>query len=278
MGIRYIKIVLKIKLINIIKKYLKNFITMNTYIINCVEDFNKHFKIFKESAKIGSKPNVFILGFDTESINTKLYNKNIDWVINVTNNNIATCTIQLASQTMCLIINLVKLKYPLPKQLIKLLTNDCYIKTGIGIENDLLNLSNNYNLGHLSGSIELKNIALLGKHKNPSLETLFSQMVVDYKKEISCIRDWTQDLSYEQLNYAAKDAMMSLQLFNAIMKPALDNIANISTDDKNILKVNLVDKPQPSIITDNYIGKLNEIAQKKAIKMPNYQCEVSLLH
>jgi hypothetical protein len=227
---------------------------MDTYIINSLEEFNMYFNGFRESAKVGSVPETFLVGLDTEYIAVTYTPK---WVLN-TPNNIAVCLLQLASNTQCLVINLVKLNC-LPNKLIKLLTQDCYIKVGIGIELDLYHLSNNYNLGHCGGGIELKNIALLAHHKHPNLETLHNQLIATYKKNISGVCNWAGELTMEQITYAARDAIMSLKVFTTMIQPTLTFITTHNQDVLNLNIVNIIVNKSSNI---NYIGMLNNMAQK----------------
>lgn len=317
---------------------------MNLHIIESSEQFQKYFHLLKKSASIGSTPNVFVIGFDIEFFDRAHYpnsfEKSLEWVINNSKSEIIACTIQIATKDICLVMNLVKMKYPLPKNLIKLLTNEAWIKVGVGIELDLKILSNNYELGHCSGGIEMRNIALLAHHTTPNLENLFSQFVTPYKKRTHSIHDWSIELTREQILYAGFDAIMSYRLFNSMIEPSLNFIREIiikgatdsissdtnmhlsdSSSDEgsslndssfnndsidDILSNNelfdafnalidnkssndiLVNDPLNEIYKDNasindeipsskklhqhvnYIGKLNEMAQKRNILYPSY--------
>jgi hypothetical protein len=270
---------------------------MDTYIINNHDDFHKWYPLLKNTAKVGSVPDIYLVGMDIETFSKDNFPKSFEnakaWVpmliskehINYNNNNKnIACIIQLCSNKLCLIINLVKLKGIMPKKLVSIIKNDSWVKVGVGIELDLSILSDNYNLGHCSGGIEIKNLALLAHYKNPNLEALFSQFIGNYTKKTSSICDWSQELTESQLLYAARDSIMSLQIFNHIIKPSIDNLISIKNESdtklNNILKIKFnnlntnamnMNMNNNNINTTNYIGNLNEYAQKNKLLSPIYE-------
>lgn len=259
---------------------------MNTYIINSIQDFNQYFHIFKKSARCVSSNDIFIVGFDIEFICKANYpesfSKSYLWNINTTHET-SVCTIQIASESMCLVINLVKMGLPMPNNLIKLLTKTSWIKVGVGVDLDLTYLSNNFNLGHCGGAIDIKNLALLAKYKNPSLEFLFNQLVGSHNKKTATVInnccDWSRELNNEQLLYAARDAIMSIKVFNEMIKPSIDNLIKIEqeTNTDNVLKINFANAHFDNLLSEsvndtiNYVGLLNEIAQKERKEYPSYK-------
>jgi hypothetical protein len=165
----------------------------------------------------------------------------------------------------------------LPQKLINIIKNDSWVKYGVGIEQDLKILSNNYNLGQCCGSIELKNIALMAKINNPNLERLYNLLIGDHVKKSSSVCDWSLELTNEQLNYAVKDAIMSYQLGNELLKPCICFI-NDTCNNKvslNNIPINFINNNNNNnnnnIISVNYIGKLNEFAQQKNYIFPIYK-------
>lgn len=251
---------------------------MNVYLINNLNDFNQYFSTFKESARINSTPNIFFIGFDIEFISRANYpnsfNKSQKFISDSNNKDIIPCLIQIATKEICLLINLVNLKFILPKKLIMLIKNDSWVKVGVGVENDLNILSTNYNLGHCSGGIELKNIALLANINNPNLERLYNAFIGDYVKKSSSQCDWSIKLSKEQLEYAARDAIISYQLGKNIFEPCIINLKN--KHKKNNLVLNFVNeqKENTKIKTTsniNYIGELYELSQRDGIKFPIFK-------
>ena len=252
---------------------------MNVYIVNTTEEFHKYFPLLKESAKTGSTPDTFLVGFDTEFIcrdnQPESFSRAHTW-LESTEFSLGVCLIQVATSSVCLVINLVKMKKPLPNNLIKIVTNSCWIKAGIGIDNDLSILSKNYNLGHCEGGLELKNLALLARVSKPNLEFLYNKMFGEYIKKGSSICDWSKDLGTEQLSYAARDAIMSYQLAETMLKPSIELISKTVSNNEygsklGIKLVNAALSDDDEIFTKvNYIGRLNEFAQKKIWPLPIY--------
>lgn len=256
--------------------------TTTIYIINSHDDFHKYFKYLKEDAMVGDGQKVYVIGLDTEFICKDNYPESFarssGWLEDNESCKMAMCTIQVASNSVCLVINLVNLMKPLPKKLVTMLTSDSWVKFGIGIENDLRILSLNYKLGHCSGSIELKSLALMANHPKPNLEHLYNQFIGGHVKKTDSVHDWSKELTDEQISYAARDAIMSYQLGMRIMKPTLDTIVKvIQVTSSNKLKINIgnddllpkkIEKSNDPHI--NYVGRLNEYAQWTKITLPKY--------
>jgi hypothetical protein len=230
---------------------------------------------------MGDGQKVYVVGLDTEFISRDNYpvsfDKSNQWV---TDNSckVAICIIQIASKSVCLVINLVKMGKPMPKKLIKLLTSESWIKLGVGIDNDMRLISSNYRLGHCSGSMELKSFALITGHPTPNLELLYNQLIGGHVKKTDSVHDWTKELTDEQISYAAKDAIMSYQLGISILNPSLSNIKDLINKNKSD-KLDFVignDNIKPTKIERsldtkiNYIGKLNEYAQQLKLNSPEY--------
>jgi len=231
---------------------------------------------------MGDGQKVYVVGLDTEFISKDNYpesfEKSSQWVIN-NSCRVATCILQVASKSVCLVINLVKMGKPLPKKLIKLLTSESWIKLGVGIDNDMRLISSNYQLGHCSGSIELKTFALIAGHPTPNLELLYNQLIGGHVKKTDSVHDWTKDLTDEQISYAAKDAIMSYQLGISILNPSVSNIKNVIDKHKSDkleftigndddFKVAKIQKSEDQKI--NYVGRLNEYAQQFKLTSPEY--------
>jgi len=243
---------------------------IDVYCIDTIEQFNKYFPILKNSAKRGNS--VFVVGLDSEYISKSNHPKSFKKFLWIKNSfDIAVCTIQLSTDKICLIINLCKIKR-LPNKLIMLLTNDCWIKVGIGIELDLKYISDNYNLGHCGGGIELKNFANLANYKHSSLSFLVQKLTNYHVKKDKSVCNWSKNiLDFNELKYAAKDAYFSYLLFIKIVTPTIEYLKNVEDGG---LKLNFVNyNPIKKNINSehNYVGLLNEIAQIDGIDLPEYR-------
>jgi len=258
----------------------------STIIIESSEDFNLHFSQFKESARINSIPNVFLVGLDIEFIDSSNFPDSFKdahkWTLST--NHKAVCLIQISTGDLCLVINLVKMRKDIPNSLFKLIQSDSWIKVGVGIESDLRDLSDNFLLGFCGGGIEIKNLALLALIKKPNLESLYTKFVALHTKPKTSICNWSVELSKSQLEYAATDAIMSFKLFKAIIQPSVDNMIVInSQSEQNDIKIDFVNFVGPNNVMNkinkinegddnfvNYVGILNERAQKMHIGPPKY--------
>nr|QBK89523.1 MAG: 3'-5' exonuclease [Pithovirus LCPAC001] len=200
-----------------------------TFIIESSEEFCKNFYKIKNNAITSSNPRTWTIGFDIEFISksnsSESFKRSSEWVDNI-QTGLAVCLIQIATKGVCFVINLAKMKIPLPSKLINIIKSDSWIKFGIGIENDLSILSSNYNLGHCGGGIELKNLALMSGLSNPSMKHLCKIYMSDpyHGSDRSPLCDWSQDLKTRDLLYASKDAIVSYEIGMKMMKPTLDSI------------------------------------------------------
>jgi len=247
-----------------------------TIIIESAEDFYLNFKQFKESARIQSTPNIFLVGFDVEFIDYSnfpdSFKQSSNWTFAAEHK--AVCLVQIATNDLCLVINLVKMNKNIPKSLFKLIKSDSWMKVGVGIESDLKDLSDNFLLGFCGGGVEIKNLALLAQIKKPNLEYLYSQFVASHKKPKTSVCNWSLDLSKKELEYAATDAIMSFQLFKAIIQPSIDHMITVNKQNTdNDIKISFVNLQHRTNETNfvNYIGKLNEKSQRFQIPPPKYE-------
>lgn len=259
---------------------------MNTYIIELVDDFNKYYTLLESSARFRSNPDIYVVGFDTESIGKKNYpqsfEKSKQWILDNTTCDVAVCKVQIATENICLLIDLCKLGPILPNNLIKIMKSESWIKAGVGISQDLQYLSYNYKLGHCNGGFELKTIAQLADIKTPNLACIYSLLTNDYTvKNKNHTGDWSFPLTDEQeIVYAAKDAYMSYKSFMSIAEYIVyklknDKISKESFEIKVINKNIDIVKSEISINSPtseiNYVGLLQEYCQKNNKPIPIYE-------
>jgi len=255
---------------------------MNTYIINNNEEFAQYYHILKEDASLNTVPNRYVVGFDIEFVSKDNFPKFKDQP-----HNQILCFIQIATKNVCFVVNIFKFDH-LHERLLNIIISDSWIKFGVGIENDLTIISNTFNLGHCSGGIELVNIALMANISSPNLERLYNMVNGACIKKANSICDWSlisDDIfgqssfsNKDELIYAAKDAIISYKLGIEMFKPLIDVLEekNKKLLDSTNIGINFMNFTYNEMITDiqdqelNYIGKLNEIAQKHNINIPEY--------
>ena len=257
-----------------------------TYVINSVDEFHKYFKLLKDCATRGDKQKIFHVGLDTEFIckdnHGESFKNSINWVENNTDTCISVCVLQLYSCSensdigICFVINLVKMGKPLPKNLIKILKSKSWIKTGVSVENDLEYLSLNYNLGNCSGGIDLDALAIMSNYNSTSLENLYNLLFTNSNININKKHqffDWSQELTDDKIEYASLDALMSFELGKLFFNPIKDLLSLEVVNHKivNSQPVNLIKSFDRNDQHINYIGKIQEYAQRNELTLPNYK-------
>lgn len=260
---------------------------MKTYVVNSKEKFDLLYPELKKSAFTGSTPATYLVGFDVEYLSKanfpESFNKSSSWITHYDKDHCNTCClIQLATSDMCLVVNLVQLQQCIPNNLFNIITDECWIKVGVGIELDLKHLSLNYGLNHCSGGVEIRNLALMANYKTPNLEYMFNRFVGFYVKQKSGVSDWSQPLTESDVVYAARDAIMSYQIFKKIMEPTIDYMVKVEEECCcNVLNLDIqydTDNinntvKEESYNTDtpvNYVGRLNELLQKHSVQSVKY--------
>ena len=236
------------------------------YIVDSHTNFNKYFSLFESNIKETSNPTAKIIGFDTERINKsnfpESYNK-ADWVKNKCNE--IVCTIKIANENICLIICLKDLGKDLPNKLVKLITSESWIKVGIGVSNDLRFLSQNYNLGHCLGAIDILSLSYIAHVKSPNLSNLSKIILNKHITKTHAISDWSLDLNKNLIHYAAQDAFASYMLFMRIINPTITYLKNI---DQHVNGDDFLDKYM--IHEHNYTNNIDTCSDNGTVTDENH--------
>ncbi|XP_055906903.1 exonuclease 3'-5' domain-containing protein 2 isoform X2 [Eupeodes corollae] len=143
-----------------------------------------------------------VLGFDCE------------WVT-VGGKRRPTAMLQLATHKgLCALIRLCSLK-TIPISLRELLEDDKVIKVGIGAHDDAGKLSFDYGVG-VASTFDLRYLAALTNNKSEGLAKMSKSILnvpLDKNWRLVC-SDWeASKLSTSQIEYAAKDAMVAIEIF-----------------------------------------------------------------
>jgi len=240
---------------------------MSIEYISTEEQFNSRINTFELECKVKSDHSIYHVGLDCEYISKNTYENSFiesyKWTHKRTYN-ISICILQLASKTSCLIIDITKLGPNLPNKLLYILQSGNWIKTGVNINLDMTYLADNFNISFYNGCIDISTFASLTGFKNPSLKCLANFN----KKDNISIRDWTQPLTIEMLEYCANDAFSSYSLGEKIINNITNTLElNINDKNKDIkIKINTINEK-------NYINLLQEYAQKKKFELPIYTFE-----
>lgn len=125
---------------------------------------------------------------------------------------------------ICVLFRLCKFKTDIPLSLYKLLADKSILKVGIDITGDCSKLFNDYDI-LTKGCLDLRYLIELipeAQHiKGQSLSAIAEEVLgekLNKSREIRC-SNWQRNvLSIQQINYAAKDAIIAAQIFEKIMK------------------------------------------------------------
>src|SRR5438128_199488 len=113
--------------------------SVNISYIDNIHTFKHEFKNFK--ASFGNN-GVYLIGLDCEFVN-HANSISTDWVLNK-EYDMAVCLIQISNANDCLVINVKELGPELPSELVNVLKSSNWIKVGVGIDNDMTYLIDNF--------------------------------------------------------------------------------------------------------------------------------------
>ena len=240
---------------------------MENHYITSLSGWNKIYPEFKKDAEV-DETKIYEVGLDIEYISEanqkESYDKG-DWV--KVKGKCLPCIISLATQNISVVINLCQLKL-LPNSLVKILESENWIKSGVGINHDMEILQKAYQLQRVFGIIELKILASRSGIKYPSLEKMYQSLIGETTKHKgNTTSDWSQDLSINQIRYAHRDAIMSYQLYQTIMKSTFEKFNKITIGDIMLPESKEIKKETD---TEDYISLVNLYCQKNKIAFPKY--------
>ena len=204
----------------------------NNYTVILIDSRDKLSKLdlLQEDALENEYSRTYSIGFDAEFISKANYpisfEKSKNWILDAPTKE-AVCLIQLASKKYSFLIHLPKIGLPLPSKLKKIIMGDKWLKSGVGVEGDLRKICDNYRLPFFCGAFELKTLAEVGYIRKPNLVNLYSLFVGQqhFKDKSQSVCDWSLPIvERKKIDYAARDAIMSYQLFKSMMTPSLNLI------------------------------------------------------
>ncbi|XP_055375314.1 exonuclease 3'-5' domain-containing protein 2 [Condylostylus longicornis] len=148
-----------------------------------------------------------VLGFDCE------------WV-NVGGSRRPVALLQLASHSgLCALIRLCKLKH-IPMKLREILEDDNILKVGIIPSEDAMKLSQDYGVG-VSNTIDLRFLALRASRKPEGMANMAKSILdleLDKDWRVSCSNWEAHSLTERQINYAANDALVAMEVYKVYFK------------------------------------------------------------
>ncbi len=204
-----------------------------TYYITSNDKLNIYLNKIRDEARIG---NYFYIGVDLEFIE---YKKNHHWVNKASH---TSCILQLYSGKSCLVINLKSVcsqDKQLPKSLIKVLTKPSWVKVGLGLNGDMSLIAKNFGLGFFPSVIDVMCFTSMFRIKNPSLGSLYETYFGVVEKNGTGLYDWSKDdISEKKIVYAAKDAVMSRNLYLAMLEPTFRELKKHQVPQKIEININ----------------------------------------
>lgn len=267
-----------------IKKYLNtyhiiilSYYQMQIKFIETSAQFIEAFPEFKDQARIHKSPDIYMVGLDCEFISKDChpdsFAKSHKWTLN-NESKIAICLIQIATQDICLVIDVCKLGPELPLTLLDILQSNSWIKTGVGIDNDMKYIAQNFNLQQCNGHIDLKTFGILADCPSPSLKVLFESLdlgTLDKTIDVAT-RDWSKEKTTEHIKYASYDAFASYKIGEKVLigftHTLRTHFEKITESNEQILKIQPI--IQISTSKTNYVGTLQEFGQKNLEPLPKY--------
>lgn len=203
---------------------------------------------FREGSVVSQVGMIYHVGIDCESI--------------IKRDNVSICTIQIANHDECIIFIMTKIKrlHPFIKEILQ---SENWIKTGVGLNLDMVYMKQNYSLGDCFGIIDVKTIAMATGITKPSLKNIYENITGEIlDKETGAHVDWSKDLTMDSIKYAASDAFASYH----VGIPVVQSMVKYAPVKLTIPEQHIVIPVQ----NNNYIGMLQEYAQQRAMVLPTY--------
>jgi len=251
---------------------------MNNRIV-VVENSQQFNDVYRQLYELSNSENdIHMVGLDCEFVTCDLHPesyKNADWCPKKGQHKIAA-KLQIAAENLCIIIDLCKIGCELPPNLSLILESESWLKFGVGITVDMDVLGFQYSLKKCGGVFDMGIICKYLGCPNPNLENLYNAFGCSsdkFKKTNDKYTDWSCDLTTAQIKYASNDAYASYGIGKEMMKYTKKSMDTIF--DK-FIKTNNMDVPvctasiEVPICKNNYVGALNEYAQKNKIMLPTF--------
>ncbi|XP_026694356.2 exonuclease 3'-5' domain-containing protein 2-like isoform X1 [Ciona intestinalis] len=187
-----------------------------TFVISCPEDFEKVLDSFVQELQY-----VKVIGFDCE------------WT-SKSGKPQPVALLQLSTVSgLSLLIRLCHYRGPFPVRLQSILSDASYIKVGVGPIEDANKLLHDYGIV-VSGCVDLRGLAVRTKEtKNSlglkSLAQSYLGVTMNKQKHIQCSAWDAPNLSKEQIDYAANDALIAAKVFSVIARSKLESNLHLAS-------------------------------------------------
>lgn len=246
-------------------------------IIENSQQFHEAYRSLYELSN--SDSDIHMVGLDCEYVTKDLHPESYEaanWCA-VKNQHKVAAKLQIAAENLCIIVDLCKIGCELPNDLVLILESENWLKFGVGITIDMEVLAYQYKLEKCNGVFDMGIICKYLGCSNPNLEYLYNAFGCSsdkFKKTNDKFVDWSQDMTTSQIKYASGDAYASYGIGKEMMKHTKKSVC-VLFDKYN--KNNTVPDVPANITTieipickNNYIGAINEYAQKNKTMLPTF--------
>ncbi|XP_060790316.1 exonuclease 3'-5' domain-containing protein 2 isoform X1 [Neoarius graeffei] len=179
-------------------------------VVSSSEEFEEHWPLFQKDLSVFP-----VLGLDCEWVKSMR--------VSIKGKACAVSLLQMATYSgRCMLVRLLAFRdaqLPLPKGLLQVLRDPHVLKVGVGCYEDSKRLASDHGLA-LVCTVDLRYLALRQRHavlnNGLSLKSLAADLLnvtLDKSLELRCSNWEAENLSQEQMFYAARDAQVSVCLF-----------------------------------------------------------------
>lgn len=245
------------------------------FIVENTQQFRDAFKQFTELSNNGT--GIHMIGLDCEYVTKNLHlesYENAVWCPRKDQHKIAA-KLQIATENMCIIVDLCKIGHELPADLISVLESENWLKFGVGITVDMEILAFQYNLKKYDGVFDMGIICKYLGCSTPNLEHLYNSFNCSpdkFKKTNDRYVDWSKDMTTSQIKYASGDAFASYNIGKEMMKYTKTSFDIMfekykSTAQEQCPSANCTSIELPTV-NNNFVGLINEYSQKNKMPLP----------
>lgn len=246
-------------------------------IIENAQQFRGAFKSLFELSN--NDTGIHMIGLDCEYVTKNLHPESYEkanWCLRKDQHKIAA-KLQIASENLCIIVDLCKIGCELPNDLIMILESENWLKFGVGITGDMDTLVYQYNLNKCDGVFDMGIICKYLGCPTPNLEYLYNSFNCSpdkFKKTDDKFNDWSKDMTTSQIKYASEDAYASYNIGKEMMKRMKTSFDIMFEKYKNSTETQspkIYTSIELSTATNNYVGLLNEYSQRNKIPLPTFE-------
>ncbi|KAK2843426.1 hypothetical protein Q7C36_011641 [Tachysurus vachellii] len=189
---------------------IEKLLAVPAVVVSSTDEFEKHWPLFQKDLDVFP-----VLGLDCEWVKSMR--------VSIKGKACAVSLLQMATYSgRCMLVRLLPFRdtqLPLPNGLVQVLRDARVLKVGVGCYEDGKRLASDHGLA-LVCTVDLRYLALRQRNavlnNGLSLKSLAADLLnvtLDKSLELRCSNWEAENLSWEQMSYAARDAQISVSLF-----------------------------------------------------------------